>query len=88
VRDAWREPLVVPSAWPLHGVDGEDDALTPRRIDILRLMSVGLSNKAIAQRIGYSESTVRHESMAIYRILDVPDRRTACLVARTRGLLD
>jgi DNA-binding NarL/FixJ family response regulator len=51
-------------------------------------MSAGLSNKAIAQRIGYSESTVRHESMAIYRILGVPDRRTACLVARTRGLLD
>lgn len=88
VRDAWRQPLVVPSAWPLHGVGGEDDALTPRRIDILRLMSAGLSNKSIAQRIGYSESTVRHESMAIYRILGVPDRRTACLVARTRGLLD
>jgi DNA-binding CsgD family transcriptional regulator len=88
VRDAWRAPLVVPSAWPLHVVDAADDALTARRIEILRLMSIGLSNKAIAQRIGYSESTVRHESMAIYRILDVADRRTACLVARTRGLLD
>ncbi len=88
-RTAWQEPLPAPVSRHLLGtdvVDG-DTALTQRRLDVLRLMSTGLSNRAIAQRIGYSESTVRHETMAIYRILGVGDRHTASLVGRTRGLI-
>lgn len=85
----WPSPLLAPSERHLHGLPSpEDDRLTPRRLTVLRYMSAGLSNRAIADRIGFSESTVRHETMAIYRAFGVGDRRTAALVARTRGLLD
>lgn len=85
----WPSPLLAPAERHLHGLPSpEDDGLTPRRLTVLRYMSAGLSNRAIADRIGFSESTVRHETMAIYRAFGVGDRRTAALVARTRGLLD
>ncbi|MFC6239041.1 helix-turn-helix transcriptional regulator [Longivirga aurantiaca] len=85
----WPSPLLAPGERHLHGLPApEDDGLTPRRLTVLRYMSAGLSNRAIADRIGFSESTVRHETMAIYRAFGVGDRRTAALVARTRGLLD
>lgn len=85
----WPSPLLAPAERHLHGLPApEDDGLTPRRLTVLRFMSQGLSNRAIADKIGFSESTVRHETMAIYRAFGVGDRRTAALVARTRGLLD
>lgn len=85
----WPSPLLAPVERHLHGLPAPlGDGLTPRRITVLRYMSAGLSNRAIAERIGFSESTVRHETMAIYRAFGVGDRRTAALVARTRGLLD
>lgn len=86
---AWSAPLTVPLPRHLHGLPVPDEPeLTPRQITVLRLMSAGLPNRVIAQRIGFSESTVRHETMAIYKSFGVGDRRTAALVARTRGLID
>ena len=86
---AWPAPLAVPLPRHLHGLPVPDEAqLTPRQITVLRHMSAGLPNRVIAQRIGFSESTVRHETMAIYKAFGVGDRRTAALVARTRGLID
>jgi len=86
---AWAAPLAVPLPRHLHGLPVPDEPeLTPRQITVLRHMSAGLPNRVIAQRIGFSESTVRHETMAIYKVFGVGDRRTAALVARTRGLID
>lgn len=86
---AWPSPLTVPLPRHLHGLPvPAPDELTPRQITVLQHMSAGLPNRVIAQRIGYSESTVRHETMAIYKAFGVGDRRTAALVGRTRGLID
>lgn len=62
-------------------------ALSDRQSEVLLLMSQELTLAQIAQRIGFSESTVRMESLAIYRALDVHDRRSAVERARTSGLL-
>jgi DNA-binding CsgD family transcriptional regulator len=85
---AWSAPLGVPLPRHLHGLPAPEVELTPRQITVLRLMSAGLPNRVIADRIGFSESTVRHETMAIYKVFGVGDRRTAALIARTRGLID
>lgn len=61
--------------------------LTSRQLRVLELMSLGKTNIAIAEIIGYSESTVRQETMAIYRILGVHDRNDACKVAYERGII-
>lgn len=85
---AWSAPLAVPLPRHLHGLPTPEQELTPRQITVLRLMSAGHPNRVIADRIGFSESTVRHETMAIYKVFGVGDRRTAALIARTRGLID
>lgn len=63
-------------------------AFSPRQKAILALMSEGMTNVQIAFRIGFSESTVRHETMAIFDHLGVAGRHEAVDIARRRGLLD
>ena len=50
-------------------------ALTDRQKVILQLLETGLSNPAIAEQIGYSESLVRQETIAIYSTLNVSGRK-------------
>ena len=50
-------------------------ALTERQILIKGLMEKGYTNTAIAEEIGYSESLVRQETMAIYATLNISGRR-------------
>lgn len=64
------------------------DGLSIRQTKILKLLAQGLTNPQIAARIGYSDSTVRQETMAIYRHLGVNGRRDAVEAAMMRGLLD
>ena len=63
-------------------------ALTERQLRILGLMAKGLTNAQISKRVGFSESTVRQETMAIYRYFGVSGRREAVRLAGMRGLLD
>lgn len=61
--------------------------LSERQLQTLRLLDRNLTMRQIAGRIGFSESTVRMESLAIYRALGVHDRRGAVSMGRTLGLL-
>ena len=61
--------------------------LSMRQAAILRHLAEDLTMRQIASRIGYSESTVRMESLAIYRALGVHDRRDAVNLAITVGLI-
>jgi len=63
-------------------------SLTSRQMQILKLLARGMTNPQISVRIGYSESTVRQETMAIYRHLGVNGRRAAVDVAAIRGILE
>jgi DNA-binding CsgD family transcriptional regulator len=67
-------------------VDAQD-TLTDRQMRILRLMADGLTNAQIAERISFSESTVRLETLAIFRHFDVHSRRDAAEAARLQGML-
>ena len=48
--------------------------LSERQTTILEYLKNGMTNKAIADLIGYSESLVRHETMIIYKKLRVEGR--------------
>lgn len=63
-------------------------ALSERQTQILGLMAKGLTNGQIAARVGFSESTVRQETMAIYRFLNVGGRHEAVRIAGLRGMLE
>ncbi len=51
--------------------------LTRRQILILRGMVEGKTNHELATELGFSVSTIRHETMRIYQALSVSDRREA-----------
>lgn len=61
--------------------------LTERQDDILQLMARGMTNAQIAKRIGFSESTVRQETMVLYRFFGVGGRQEAVRQAAERGML-
>jgi DNA-binding NarL/FixJ family response regulator len=49
--------------------------LTERQELILSMIKSGMTNNAIANRMGYSESLIRQETMSIYQKLGVDGRR-------------
>jgi len=63
------------------------DVLTPRETDVLRLISVGASNKEIASRLYLSEGTVKNHISRILSRLNLRDRTQAALYAKDNGLL-
>lgn len=61
------------------------DSLTKRQLNILKGMVEGKTNHELATQLGYSVSTVRHETMRIYQALAVSDRREAAQRALEYG---
>ena len=61
--------------------------LTPREVDVLRLVMEGNRNKEIADSLSISEDTVTAHLKNIFAKLDVHDRTAAVYVALRRGIL-
>ncbi|WP_030019744.1 response regulator [Streptomyces monomycini] len=62
-------------------------ALSPREIDILRLVAQGRTNREIAAQLYLSEGTVKNHISRILGRLGLRDRTQAALRARDLGLL-
>jgi DNA-binding NarL/FixJ family response regulator len=62
-------------------------ALTPREIDVLRLMAEGVGNKELAWRLGISDHTVKSHIGSIFNKLDVSTRTEAVTAGIRRGLI-
>lgn len=65
-----------------------DDALTPREIDVLRLIAAGNANKQIADRLCIGEATVKSHVTNILSKLGANDRAHAVTIALKRGIID
>jgi DNA-binding NarL/FixJ family response regulator len=61
--------------------------LTPREMEVLRLLPQGLSNKEIAVRLDVSETTAKWFVKNILQKLGVNDRTAAVTTALERGIL-
>jgi HD-GYP domain-containing protein (c-di-GMP phosphodiesterase class II) len=61
--------------------------LTPRELEVLRLLALGRSNKQIAHELGISRKTVGNHVEHIYTKLDVSNRAMASLFAAQHGLI-
>ena len=62
---------------PNDSRDAGAGQLTQRQILILRGMVEGKTNHELATEMGFSVSTIRHETMRIYQALSVSDRKEA-----------
>jgi DNA-binding CsgD family transcriptional regulator len=61
--------------------------LTSRQIEVIKLMAGGLTNAEIAKIVLLSESTVRQETIRIFRILKCHSRGEAIVKARASGII-
>ena len=61
--------------------------MSDRQIQILRGMVEGKTNHKLATDLGFSVSTIRHETMAIFRVLGVSDRKEAAKAAQQMELI-
>jgi DNA-binding NarL/FixJ family response regulator len=64
-----------------------DIFLSQRQKKILAGMVDAKTNHQLAQDLGFSVSTIRHETMEIYQLLNVSDRKEAAEVALKRALI-
>jgi DNA-binding NarL/FixJ family response regulator len=61
--------------------------LTPREVQVVELISLGLRNKEVAASLGISEETVQVHVRSVLTKLDVSDRTAAVHVALQRGII-
>jgi DNA-binding NarL/FixJ family response regulator len=83
--------VLAPSvAGALRGLVGgrTPESLSPREIEVLKLVAEGATNQVAARRLMVSETTVKTHLMHIYTKLGVRDRASAVATAFQRGLLD
>jgi DNA-binding NarL/FixJ family response regulator len=61
-------------------------SFSARQLQILQGFVEGKTNHELATDLGFSVSTVRHETMEIFRLLGASDRKEAAKIAQERNL--
>jgi len=79
--------VVDPTLHPAASRAQPTEPLTPREIEVLRLVAEGLSNRAIAFQLGIRESTVKDHVNALLGKLEAQSRTEAVTIALRRGLI-
>lgn len=82
-----RGESVYPDAAPrvVMGLAGSDE-FTDRELEVLRLMTTGMSNARIAQRLGISEGTVKTFIHSMLKKTGYANRTQLAIEARVRGV--
>jgi DNA-binding NarL/FixJ family response regulator len=83
-RGEWVIPPAVAAGLARHHAS---DRLTARELEVVELMSQGLSNKEIAAAIGRTDETVKIHLKSVFAKLKVTTRTEAVRVALNRGFV-
>jgi DNA-binding NarL/FixJ family response regulator len=78
----------IPHEIAVELVDQRSDDLTPREIDILRLIAAGNANKEIADQLSIGEASVKSYVSNILSKLDAKDRAHAVTIGLKRGIIE
>ncbi|HNR01147.1 MAG TPA: response regulator transcription factor [Anaerolineaceae bacterium] len=75
---------------PARKIDDDlmPEPLSPREIEILKIVATGASNREIAQQLFISEGTVKNHLSSILNKLGVRDRMQAILKAKEYGIIN
>jgi len=77
------DPRVARALLPSSASGGRpEEGLSPRELQVLRLVAQGLANKQIGRALGISERTVKAHLGRVFRQIGVVDRTSAALWAR------
>jgi DNA-binding NarL/FixJ family response regulator len=88
VRAVAAGPRSLPPATAARLVEAmESERLTPRELDVLKLLGEGQRNREIAEALGLAEPTVKIHVNNLLRKLEAKDRTEATVIALKRGLI-
>jgi DNA-binding NarL/FixJ family response regulator len=65
----------------------EQFGLSAKEVELLRLVAEGATNRELAERLYWSETTVKRKLSDVFKKLDVSDRAQAVAVATRHGLI-
>jgi DNA-binding CsgD family transcriptional regulator len=85
-RNESADLALVPSTAESASAEG-DVPLTPRELEVLSLLAEGMSNKAIARRLGISVHTAKFHVGALIDKFDAVGRTDAVAQAARRGVI-
>jgi len=77
-------PLVLDA--PSSGPTRAAVELSPRQVEVLRLLARGLTNKEISAALGIAVGTVKSHVMRLYEVLSVANRTEAAMRMRELGI--
>jgi DNA-binding NarL/FixJ family response regulator len=83
------DPSVLDSLLPAAAshVSADTPVLTPRELEVLRMMAEGAANKAIAWKLNISEHTAKFHVASILGKLNAASRAEAVAIGIRRGLI-
>ena len=78
----------IPQEVAVELVDSARDGLTPREVDVLRLIANGNANKQIADQLSIGEASVKSYVANILSKLGANDRAHAVSIGLRRGIIE
>jgi len=78
----------IPQEIAVELVDSARDGLTPREVDVLRLIANGNANKQIADQLSIGEASVKSYVANILSKLGANDRAHAVSIGLKRGIIE
>lgn len=89
--ETYIQPSLIPSLNSRMIEKSKDDdkisSLTNRELEVLKLLSIGMFNKEIAEQLSISERTVKNHVSNIFKKIDVTDRTQAAVFAIRNNLV-
>lgn len=80
------DPKAARALLGAHRAPNPAESLSDREREVLAMVSEGLANKVIAQRLAISEKTVKAHLTSVFRQIGVTDRTQAALWAQRNGV--
>jgi DNA-binding NarL/FixJ family response regulator len=80
--------VMAPEAAAQVAEHGGEEALTPKELEVLRLVAAGNANKLIAAQLSISEETVKSRVKNILDKLGANDRTHAVTIGLKRGIIE
>lgn len=89
IRAVYAGKKRIPPELAVQLVDhAADDSLTPRELDVLRLIAAGNANKQIADQLSIGEASVKSHVANILSKLGANDRTHAVTIGLKRGIIE
>lgn len=88
IRAVYSGQRRIPQEIAVELVDHPKDELTPREIDVLRLIALGNANKEIADQLSIGEASVKSYVANILSKLGAKDRAHAVTIGLKRGIIE